>query len=161
MSPTTAGRFHPFRAGIIVAALVTAASLTGSIARPGAWYHALSQPAGTPPDVAFPIAWTLLYIAMAVAAWRVWRAAGVGTALGLFALQLVLNALWMPVAFGAQALGWALLIIVALWIALAATLAAFWRADRLAGLLLAPYLVWVSYAVYLNAGLLWLNWAGA
>ena len=121
------------------------------------WYPTLDKPPFNPPNWVFGPVWTALYVLMGAAAWRVWRAAGVGTALGLFALQLVLNALWMPVAFGAQALGWALLIIVALWIALAATLAAFWRADRFAGLLLAPYLAWVSYAVYLNAGLLFLN----
>ena len=95
---------------------------------------------------------------MAVAAWRIWRAVGIGRALALFAAQLLLNALWMPVAFGAHALAWALLVIVALWLVLAATLAAFWRIDRFAGVLLVPYLAWVSYAVYLNAGLLWLNW---
>lgn len=153
-------RFRGVRAALICGIVVALTSLTGAVFPPGGWYESLNQPAGTPPDVAFPIAWTLLYIAMAVAAWRVWRSAGVGAALGMFALQLVLNALWMPVAFGAQALGWAMLIIVALWIALTATLAAFWRADRLAGVLLAPYLAWVSYAVYLNAGLLWLNWGG-
>ena len=86
------------------------------------------------------------------------QGAGIGRALALFAAQLLLNALWMPVAFGAHALVWALIVIVALWLVLAATLAAFWRIDRLAGALLVPYLAWVSYAVYLNAGLLVLNW---
>lgn len=149
--------FHPARAALICGIAVALAALTGAFFSPGAWYAQLNQPVGTPPDIAFPIAWTLLYIAMAIAAWRVWRAVGVGGALVLFFAQLVLNALWMPIAFGAHALAWALLLIVALWITLAATLAAFWRADRIAGLLLAPYLVWVSYAVYLNAGLLTLN----
>ena len=150
--------FHATRAALVCGIAVALVSLTGAVFPPGTWYEQLSQPAGTPPDIAFPIAWTLLYIGMAVAAWRVWRAAGVGRALGLFAAQLVLNALWMPVAFGAHALAWALLVIVALWLLLAATLHDFWRADRFAGLLLVPYLAWVSYAVYLNAGLLFLNW---
>ncbi|GAB3677404.1 TspO/MBR family protein [Salinisphaera aquimarina] len=149
--------FNPIRAALICGIGVALVSLTGAVFPPGAWYAELAQPAGTPPDIAFPIAWTLLYIGMAIAAWRAWRADGIGKALGLFVLQLLLNALWMPVAFGAQALGWAMLVIVVLWLALAATLVAFWRADRLAGLLLVPYLAWVSYAVYLNAGLLWLN----
>lgn len=152
-----AERFRPTLAAAVCGIVVALVSLTGAVWPPGTWYQQLAQPAGTPPDVAFPIAWTLLYIAMAIAAWRVWRARGIRHELGLFALQLVLNALWMPTAFGAHRLGLALLVIVALWLALAATLAAFWRADRIAGLLLAPYLLWVSYAAYLNAGLLWLN----
>ncbi|MES1924559.1 TspO/MBR family protein [Salinisphaera sp. T31B1] len=149
--------FDPIRAALVCGIAVALVSLTGAIFPPGAWYAQLTQPPGTPPDIAFPIAWTLLYIGMAIAAWRVWRAVGVGPALGLFVVQLLLNALWMPVAFGAQALGWALLVIVTLWLVLAATVAMFWRADRLAGLLLVPYLAWVSYAVYLNVGLVWLN----
>lgn len=152
-----AENFRPTLAAAVCGIAVALVSLTGAVFPPGLWYQSLSQPAGTPPDVAFPIAWTLLYIAMAVAAWRAWRARGIGRELGLFVLQLALNALWMPAAFGAHRLGLALLLIVALWLALAATLGAFWRADRIAGLLLVPYLIWVSYAVYLNAGLFWLN----
>lgn len=152
-----ADRFRPTLAAAVCGIAVALVSLTGAVFPPGSWYESLYHPAGTPPDVAFPIAWTLLYIAMAVAAWRVWRARGIGRELGLFVIQLMLNALWMPTAFGAQQLGLALLVIAALWLALGATLGVFWRVDRLAGLLLAPYWLWVSYAVYLNAGLLWLN----
>lgn len=150
--------FHATRAALVCGISVSLVSLMGAIFPPGAWYEQLNQPAGTPPDIAFPIVWTLLYIGMAIAAWRVWRAVGASRALALFALQLALNALWTPLAFGAHALLWSLLVIVALWLVLAATLAAFWHADRIAGLLLAPYLVWVGYATYLNAGLLFLNW---
>lgn len=157
MTDNTRGRFKPVPAAAICGIVVALASLTGAIFPPGEWYESLDQPPGTPPDIAFPIAWTLLYIGMAIAAWRVWRARGIGRELGLFVLQLALNALWMPVAFGAQRLGLALIVIIALWVVLAATLRAFWRADKIAGLLLAPYLAWVSYAVYLNAGLLGLN----
>jgi len=149
--------FNPIRAAVVCGVAVALASLTGALFPPGVWYAGLTQPPGTPPDIAFPIAWTLIYIGMAVAAWRVWRASGVGPALGLFVLQLVLNALWMPVAFGAQALGWALLVLVALWVTVAAALVLFWHRDRIAGLLLVPYLAWISYAAYLNAGLVWLN----
>lgn len=150
-------RFKPTWAAAVCGISVALVSLTGAVFPPGDWYAGLAQPPGTPPDAAFPIAWTLLYIAMAVAAWRVWRVRGVRSELGLFALQLIINAAWMPIAFGAHALGWALLVIAGLWLTLAATLTAFWRADRVAGVLLAPYIAWVSYALYLNAGLLWLN----
>jgi tryptophan-rich sensory protein len=150
-------RFNATRAALACGIAVALVSITGAVFPPGSWYEQLNQPAGTPPDIAFPIAWTLLYIGMAIAAWRVWRAVGIGRALALFVVQLLLNALWMPVAFGAHALFWALLVIIALWLVLTATLVVFWRADRIAGLLLMPYLAWVSYAVYLNAGLLFLN----
>lgn len=158
MAPSPPDRnFNPTLAAAVCGIVVALTSLGGALAPPGDWYSALNQPPGTPPDAAFPIVWTLLYIAIAVAAWRVWRARGLGRELGLFIVQLALNALWMPVAFGAHALGWALLVIALLWLAIAATTAAFWRADRLAGLLFAIYLAWVSYALYLNAGLFWLN----
>lgn len=149
--------FNPAGAALACGALVALASLSGALFSPGLWYAGLDKPPGTPPDFVFPIVWTALYIAIAIAAWRVWRRSGIGSALGLFVLQLALNALWTPVAFGAQRLGVALLVIVALWVVLAATLRAFWHADRLAGVLLVPYLLWVSYAVYLNAGLFGLN----
>lgn len=145
------------RAAVIFGMAVVVVSINGAVFPPGPWYQQLTQPPGTPPNIAFPLVWTLLYIAMAVAAWRVWRVRGFGRELRWWTLQLVVNALWMPVAFGAQALGWSLLVIVMLWVALAITLTLFWRTDRVAGLLLVPYLVWVSYAAYLNVGLLWLN----
>lgn len=154
---TPPGAFRPARAAAVCGIAVALASLSGALAPPGAWYGTLRHPPGTPPDAVFPVAWTLLYIAMAVAAWRVWRARGIGRELGLFVVQLVLNAAWMPVAFGLHALGWSLLLIVLVWLSVGAATAAFWRADRLAGLLMAPYLAWLTYAVYLNAGLAWLN----
>ncbi len=144
-------------AALLCAAVVAAAAGTGILFQPGTWYAGLIKPVGTPPDIAFPIAWTLLYVAMAVAAWLVWRVRGVGPALWLFGIQLTLNALWSPVVFGAHRLDLGLLVIAALWLALAATLRVFAHARPLAAGLLAPYLLWVTYAAYLNAGLLALN----
>lgn len=118
------------------------------------WYPALAKPAITPPDIAFPIVWTLLFLMMAVAAWLVWRRAGWSGALALFGLQLLLNLGWSALFFGAQQIGLALIEIVLLWLAIAATALAFYRHDRRAGLLLLPYLAWVSYAILLNA-LIW------
>lgn len=153
-----AGRFfQPGRAAAIVGTLVALASLGGALCPPGVWYASLHKPPFTPPDFVFPIVWTLLYVLMAIAAWRVWRARGLHHALALFILQLCLNAAWMPVAFGMQRLGLALLVILALWGVLSATLRVFWRLNKVAGALLAPYLLWVTYAAYLNLGLVGLN----
>lgn len=122
------------------------------------WYPTLNKPAFTPPDGVFAPVWTALYAAMAVAGWRVWRKVGFAggrTALGLFAVQLLLNGAWSFLFFGAHRIGAALVEIVVLWLVIAATTIAFWRIDRIAGLLFVPYLLWVGYATALNAGI-WL-----
>jgi tryptophan-rich sensory protein len=124
------------------------------------WYAGLAKPWFTPPDAVFGPVWTVLYILMAVAAWRIGAVPGRGArrrALGLFSLQLALNAAWSPLFFGLEAPMLGLAVIVALLIALSATLFAFWRLDRLAGAMLAPYLVWVGYATALNAAIVALN----
>ena len=124
------------------------------------WYPALVKPPLTPPDLAFPIVWTFLYALMAVAVWLVWRHSGLQRARGaliLFGTQLLLNLAWSGLFFGLQRPGLALAEIVVLWGVIAATLAAFLHHDRLAALLLVPYLAWVSFAVWLNAGIWWLN----
>jgi benzodiazapine receptor len=122
------------------------------------WYPLLAKPALTPPDIAFPIVWNILFALMAIAAWRVWRAAGWSQArgaLGLFGVQLVLNLGWSWLFFGQQQIGAALIEIGLLWLAIAACMAAFARHDRIAAWLLLPYLLWVSFAAYLT-GAIWL-----
>ncbi|HEY9212783.1 MAG TPA: TspO/MBR family protein [Ancylobacter sp.] len=125
------------------------------------WYAALAKPSWTPPDAVFPIAWTTLYVLMAVALWRLWQLHAPSTArrnaILLFIVQLSLNALWSPVFFGMEAIGLALAVIAVLWIAILATIVACARIDRIAATLLAPYLAWVSYAAALNAAILALN----
>ncbi|QDO97811.1 tryptophan-rich sensory protein [Ferrovibrio terrae] len=129
------------------------------------WYPLLAKPALTPPDLAFPIVWTALYALMAIAAWRVWRQAsrtGAGlnqarAALLLFALQLVLNLGWSWLFFGQQMIGWALAEIGLLWLAIVACIVTFARHDRIAALLLTPYLLWVSFAAYLTFAIWQLN----
>lgn len=126
----------------------------------GGWYQTLDKPRWTPPDRVFAPVWTIIYSMMAVAGYRVWRRAGVKaghSALALFGVQLALNLLWSILFFGLQRTGLALLDIVLLWTAIAATAVAFWRIDRLAGILLLPYMVWVTYAVVLNAAIWHLN----
>jgi tryptophan-rich sensory protein len=138
-------------------AAVLAVGAIGSLAKPDAWYVALSKPAGTPPNWVFPVVWTTLYALMALAGWRVWRRAGVAPALRWWCAQLALNALWSPVFFGLHHPLAALLVIVALLAAIVVTVVQFARLDRPAAWMLYPYLAWVGYATYLNVGIAWLN----
>ena len=114
---------------------------------PGTWYASLVKPAWNPPDWVFAPVWGFLYLAMALAAWRTWRSPLMPRgAMLLFAVQLVLSALWSWVFFGLQLPGLAFVEICALLLGIAATVWLFGKADRLAGLLLMPYLTWVAFA---------------
>lgn len=127
---------------------------------PGAWYAHIDKPPWTPPNALFGPVWTLLYLLMAVAAWLVWRHRVHRlriAALTAFAVQLLLNGLWSWIFFGAREIGWALLDLAALWVALAVTVALFFRISSWAGALLVPYLAWVSFALALNLEIWRLN----
>lgn len=139
----------------LVAALASAATATSV----GTWYTTLAKPGWTPPSWLFGPVWTALYLAMAVAAWLVWmrRKPGRRAALLLFAVQLLLNGGWSWLFFVGRAPGAALAEIVILWIALAATTAAFARVHTGAGWLMVPYLGWVSFAAALNFAIWTLN----
>ena len=144
--------------GWLVAAL--AAGWIGSRYMPGAWYDALAKPAWTPPNAVFAPVWTVLYVLMAVAAWLVWRRAGfmrAGVALSLFIAQLVLNALWSYLFFGAHRADLAFFEIVVLWAVILVIAVLFWREVRAAGVLMLPYLAWVGFAACLNFALWQLN----
>lgn len=131
----------------VIGAFFTASAIPG-------WYAALAKPAFAPPSWLFGPVWTTLYLLMGVAAWLVWRNKRTAPllrrrALRLFFIQLVLNAVWSPVFFGLHSLGGALVLIVLLWFAVVATIAAFARVSRTAAWLLVPYLAWVTFATYL------------
>lgn len=138
-----------------------AAATSGAVFRPGAWYERLRKPSWTPPNWAFPIVWTLLYSAMALAAWLVWEAAGPAAwfPLVVYGFHLLVNAGWSALFFGLRRLDWAMAEVVLLWVAIAATMALFAPVDARAAWLLAPYLAWVSLAAVLNLRLLQLNGA--
>lgn len=122
------------------------------------WYASLVKPAWTPPNWVFAPVWTLLYVLMGVAAWQVWREAGLASvAVGLFAVQLILNIIWSAIFFRLRSPGAALIENMCLWLAIAATTTAFARVVPLAALLMIPYLLWVSYAVALNGAIWRLN----
>ncbi|MFL5204838.1 MAG: TspO/MBR family protein [Microvirga sp.] len=123
-----------------------------------AWYAGLQKPAFTPPNWAFPVAWTLLYAMMAYALWRILslpeNRPGRRAAIVAFFVQLVLNGMWSFAFFGGRSPVAGLVVIAALIVAILATIRAFWRLDRPAALLLVPYLAWVAYATLLN-GTIW------
>ena len=138
-------------AGFLV--LTFLAPLAGAGSMPGEWYANLAKPDWTPPGWLFGPAWTILYILMAVAAWMVWQRVGWTRPLWLWLAQLALNAAWSPIFFGAKQPGWAFAEIIALWLAIAATIATFMKVNRRAAWLLIPYLAWVSFATVLNCAI--------
>jgi tryptophan-rich sensory protein len=155
----------PSRARLILGlvgwlALCFSAAALGGFFMPGEWYAQLRKPSWNPPGWIFGPVWTVLYAMMAIAAWLVWRRGGFAVQrvpLGVFLLQLLLNALWSPLFFGLHNPGLAFAEILLLWLGLLATLLIFWRRSRGAGLLLVPYLAWVSFAAVLNFTLWRLN----
>ncbi len=141
-----------------LAAVAVAAGLGGVAAgSAGSQYQRLDQPPFAPPSWLFGPVWTVLYVLVAVAAWLVWRREGWGLALGAWVVQLVLNAAWTPLFFGAGLYGVALVEIVLLLVAVVATTVLFAPRSRPAALLMAPYLAWVAFASLLNASIWWLN----
>lgn len=155
----------PFSWSLLVfAGLCFVAAMSGGVFRPGQWYRNLAKPSWNPPDFAFPIAWTILFAMMAIAAWLVWRQvgwsggiAGGAVALSLWGIQLVFNALWSALFFGVKRMDWALIDVALMWVFISATIIAFWGISPLAGALMLPYLAWVSFAAFLNYTLLRLN----
>jgi benzodiazapine receptor len=125
------------------------------------WYAQLSRPSFTPPDWTFGVVWPVLYVMMGISAFLIWNVGidkrQVKVALGCFALQLILNGLWTLIFFGLHLIGFALVEIVILWAAILMTILAFWKESKPAALLLLPYILWVSFAVVLNASLFLLN----
>ncbi len=124
------------------------------------WYGDIAKPSWTPPNWLFGPVWTVLYTMMALAVWLIWRQ-GRGAAnripLQLFFVQLLLNAAWTPIFFGARAFGLAAVEIMLLWCAILLCLVAFARSKPLSAWLMLPYLAWVSFAAVLNVTLWWMN----
>jgi translocator protein len=142
---------------------VSVGVLESLVTRPeiATWYASLAKPSWTPPPLAFPIVWTLLYVLMSISFWRLWNrmppSPARAKAMTWFLVQLALNALWSPVFFGWHGTRTALVIIVALLAAIDVTIVMAARVDRVAAWLLVPYLVWVAYATTINAGVIIMN----
>lgn len=131
-----------------------AAAATGIIFKPGAWYDALQKPAFTPPNWAFPVAWTTIYLLLAWAGYRLTLLPGSETVLALWAAQIALNTLWTPVFFGAHRIFTAMVILALLWIVVATMIVMALRLDIVTGLILFPYLLWLCVAAALNLSIL-------
>jgi benzodiazapine receptor len=124
------------------------------------WYAGVAKPGFTPPNWIFAPVWTVLYAMMAYAIWRILalpRSPARTTAIIAYAVQLALNCLWSFAFFGARSPLLGLVVIVPLLVSIVATIRLVWPLDRIAALLLAPYLAWVSYATALNGAIWWLN----
>jgi len=143
-------------AGAVSLAVAFAVAALGGLATSSgidSWYAGLEKPGFNPPNAVFAPVWTTLYAAMAVAAWRVWGAShGVerSRAMTLYGAQLALNLLWSVLFFGLRQPAAALVDIAVLFALILLTARRFWRIDRVAGLLLAPYAAWVAFAAVLN-----------
>jgi tryptophan-rich sensory protein len=131
-----------------------AAASTGVIFKPGAWYESLVKPSFTPPNWAFPVAWTIIYLLLAWAGYRLTLIPGSEFVLALWAAQIALNTLWTPVFFGAHRIVASMVILVLLWLVVAVMLVLTMRLDVITGLILFPYLVWLCVAAALNFSIL-------
>jgi translocator protein len=144
---TSTWTLAPFAAAVTAAALIGVLGVTGTTAE----YETLKQPPWAPPSWLFGPVWTILYAMIAVAGWLIWRRTGWTKALTVYAAQLILNAIWTPIFFGAGRYGLALIDIVLLWLLIGATAWLFRPVSRLAAGLLLPYWAWVTFATALNA----------
>jgi len=156
MTSNAATQARPLRlpalAGWLLLTFAFAAVGAFASAQAGAFYMQLDRPSWAPPAWLFGPAWSVLYLLMGIAAWRVQRTddqASVRREMTLYVVQLALNALWTWLFFAWRQGAWAFVEILVLWLLIAATIRAFGRRDMAAGLLLVPYLLWVSYATAL------------
>lgn len=129
----------------------------GFLTAPGDWYAGLVKPSFNPPNWVFGPTWTLLYVLIAVAGWRVWRKESGGWPMRLWWAQLALNFLWTPVFFDAHRIGLALVVVLVLLGTILAFIVASWRRDRASAWLFAPYAAWVAFASVLNGAIFVLN----
>ncbi len=154
-----AGRVRRWLALAGFGAAVAAVAATGGLAASNApaEYRSLRQPSWAPPAWLFGPVWTALYVMIALSGWLLWCRAGMRPALAWYAVQLLLNAAWAPLFFGAGRYELALADLAALWVAIGVTVALFWRRSRTAALLLVPYWAWVTFAGALNGSIVRLN----
>jgi benzodiazapine receptor len=125
------------------------------------WYATLKKPSFNPPNLAFPLVWTIIYILIAIAAYLVWKqrkySVTYRTTAGIYFTQLLLNFSWSIIFFGMHAVFGALVIIILLWVSIIFNIAWFSKFNKTAAWLLAPYILWVTFAGLLNLNIYLLN----
>ncbi|HEU0045662.1 TspO/MBR family protein [Sphingomonas sp.] len=150
-------------APVAVAAFMAAivAVLGATVTEIGPWYHGLAKPAWTPAPAAFGVAWTAIYALTGLAGVTAWLATPRWDErewlLGLFALSGFLNIVWSLLFFQLQRPDWALIEVVGLWLSVAGLIVLIWRRSMIGAALLVPYLLWVTFAGYLNMAVVRLN----
>jgi tryptophan-rich sensory protein len=147
---------------IIASIAATLTALVGAtITDIGPWYHSLAQPRWAPPDVAYGVAWTAIYALCALAGVTAWIASPYGRErewlVGLFALNGFLNIVWSLLFFRLHRPDWAVIEALGLWLSVLALILVIWRRSMTGSLLLVPYLMWVTFAAYLNMTVVHLN----
>tara|TARA_Y100001933_G_C18812125_1_gene485503 strand:+ start:134 stop:580 length:447 start_codon:yes stop_codon:yes gene_type:complete len=142
---------------IIFFATCCVAASTGMLFPTGEWYKSLKKPSWTPPDWLFPIAWTIFYTSLAFSGSRIALIDNNGLAIGFWALHLCINTLWTPVFFGLKKIKIGMFVMILLWISTVFLIFFTFQLDLIAGWVILPYIVWVSYAAALNFSLLLKN----
>ncbi|WP_051011665.1 TspO/MBR family protein [Nitratireductor pacificus] len=150
-------RGNTVSAAVFIAFIVAIGLGIGYITAPGEWYAGLSKPAFNPPAWVFGPVWTVLYVLIAIAGWRIWRLAPGSGAMKLWIAQMILNWLWSPAFFGAEAPRLALGIILALLASILLFMARAWTLDRWSVVLFVPYAAWAAFASVLNGAIAYLN----
>ena len=142
---------------LIFLAACFGAGATGAAFPPGQWYETLRKPPWTPPNWAFPVAWTSIYLLISFAGARVATMDGNALAMAFWAAQAAFSTLWTPIFFGLRRLRGSLLVMAPLWLAVLGATVFHWRLDLWAGLAFVPYLAWVTVAAALNLSVARLN----
>ncbi len=151
------GVFALFVVGSLAAGILGSVATTPNIPT---WYAGLVRPPLSPPTWVFAPVWTTLYLLMGAAGFLIWQKRdhpAAKTGLALFGVQLVLNLAWSWVFFAFHAIGLAVVVVVALWLSILATIERFYRVEPLAAYLLIPYIAWTTFATYLTAAYWYLN----
>jgi translocator protein len=147
--------------GVAAAAALAVGILGGTLTDVGPWYQNLRKPSWQPPDWLFGPAWTVIFALAVVSAVSAWRNANDRRqrelTVGLFAMNGFFNVLWSTLFFAVQRPDWALIEVCVLWLTILLPIVTFWRISRTASLCLVPYLLWVTFAAYLNWTVVRLN----
>ena len=143
--------------GLFILVVVGVGGLIGSVSTPGPWYEGLAKPPFNPPNWVFGPVWTILYVMIGIAGWRIWTLAPSSNAMKIWVAQLLANWAWSPVWFVGQMLWPAFAIILVILGLIIAFILATWRTDRVSAWLFVPYAAWVGFASLLNLSIALLN----